>query len=52
MHQHQVYDTDNHFVIDPITKEIENRSELNKLSARVFRAFLRRNNEKNQYSGI
>lgn len=31
MHQHQVYDTDNHFVIDPITKEIINRSEKMKL---------------------
>ena len=31
MHQHQVYDTDNHFVIDPITKEIVNRSEKMKL---------------------
>lgn len=31
MHQHQVYDTDNHFVIDPITKEIINQSEKMKL---------------------
>lgn len=31
MHQHQVYDTDDHFVIDPITKEIINRSEEMKL---------------------
>lgn len=31
MHQHQVYDTDNHFVIDPITKEIINQGEKMKL---------------------
>lgn len=31
MHQHQVYDTDNHFVIGPITKEIINQSEKMKL---------------------